>query len=173
MGARKVFDTHLKARLAAHDNPSGSSATNNTLVLLDELLGLTFAVRDLYASVRYPGADTGIRHLRSLFDTHYAQQRSLADVLLDRIGAGHDAKGVFEAALPPGTHPAYVLRGLAPERLLCDLLDAHASVLSAADKAGTNGLDSSADLDFAVGRVVLTNDLQSHAVKEQLAALQM
>jgi hypothetical protein len=168
-----MFDTYRKARLAAHDDPSGNSTTNSARVLLEELLRLTFAVRDLYASTRYPGADAGIRHLRSLFDTHHAQQLRLVEILVDRIGAAHDSKDIFAAALPPDTHPAYVLRGLASERLLCELLDAHASVLSAADRARANGLDASADRDFAVGRVVLTNDLQSHSVREQLAVLQM
>jgi hypothetical protein len=168
-----MFDTHCKARLAAHDDPSGDSATNSARVLLEELLRLTFAVRDLYASTRYPGADTGIRHLRPLFDTHHAQQLGLVEILVDRINAAHNSKEIFAAAFSPDTDPAYVLRGLAPERLLCDLLDAHASVLRAADRVGTKGLDASAHPDFAVGRVVLTNDLQSHSVREQLAVLQM
>jgi hypothetical protein len=152
--------------------PVTDSLKTSSLVLLDELLRLTFAVRDLYASARYQGADTGIPHLRPLFDTHHAQQLRLVEVLVDRIGATHGVKGVFEAGLPD-THPAYVLRGLAPERLLCDLLEAHAAVLGAADRARAKGLDPSADREFAVGRVVLTNDLQSDAVREQLAGLQM
>ena len=36
-----------------------------------------------------------------------------------------------------------------------------------------NGLDTPADRNFAIGRVVLTNDLQSYAVGEQLTVLQM
>jgi hypothetical protein len=158
---------------ATHDDLPGNSAKNNILVLLGELLKLTFAVRDLYASVRYPGADTGIRHLHSMFDAHHKEQLRLVEILVDRVGAARDATGVFAATLPPGTHPAHVLRGLAPGRFLCDLLDAHASVLCAADRAAENGLDTSADREFAVGRVVLTNDLQSQSVREQLAVLQM
>jgi starvation-inducible DNA-binding protein len=168
-----MFDTQGKVRLATPDSPSGNSATNNTLVPLDELLRLTFVLRDLYASALYQLADTGIRHLHSLFDTHYAQQLRLIEVLVDRIGAARDAKNVFAVTSAAGTHPAYVLRGVAPERLLCDLLDAHASVLSAADGARANGLDTSAYRDFAIGRVVLTNDLQSNSVREQLVRLQM
>jgi hypothetical protein len=141
--------------------------------MFDKLLRLTFAMRDLYASARYQGADTGTRHLLPLFDTHHAQQLCLIEVLVERIGAAHDAEGVFAAALPLGTHLAYVSRGLAPERLLCDLLDAHASVLSAADGARANCLDTSAYREFAIGRVVLTNDLQSYSVRQQLAGLQM
>jgi hypothetical protein len=83
-----MFDTHRKGRLATHESPSGSSATNNAL-------------------------------------------------------------------------------------LLCDLLDAHASVLRVADGARANGLDTSTDRNFAIGSVVLTNDLQSYAVGEQLTVLQM
>jgi hypothetical protein len=70
-----------------------------------------------------------------------------------------------------GTQPTYLLRGhLAHNRLLCDLLDGHELVLSA---AGANSLqtDTSADRDLAVGRVVLTNELQGRSVREQLSAL--
>jgi hypothetical protein len=157
-----MFDIDLKA---PPDNPSGNSATNTTIVLLDQLLRLTFVVRDLYASARYQSADNDASHLRPFFDTHYADQLRLGEVLVDRIGALHGAKGVFAATSTQATHTSYVLRALAPERLLCDLLDAHAQVLNTADTA--------ADRDFAVGRVVLTNDLQSHSVREQLVVLQM
>jgi hypothetical protein len=54
--------------------------------------------------------------------------------------------------------------------LLCDLLDAHEIVLSVAHTTATHGLqaDPSAIHDFAVGQVVLTNDLQHGSVGEQL-----
>jgi hypothetical protein len=171
-----MSDTHRNAPPATLDNPSGKSAPNYGVVLLEELLRLTFAVRDLYASARYQGADIDVRQLPPLFDTHLAAQLRLAEILVDRICALHAARGALAPTFPQATHQtAYVLRGLAPERLLCDLLDAHARVLDAADTAGANDLqtETSADRDFAVGRVVLSNDLQRHAVREQLAVLQM
>jgi len=53
---------------------------------------------------------------------------------------------------------------------LVELLDAHESVLSAALPAGTHyaQVNSSWTREFAVGRVVLTNDQQILAVSEQL-----
>ena len=154
----------------------GNFTTDKPLVLLDELLRLTFPVRNLYESARHQVADTRIRHLRPLFDAHYLEQLRLVDVLADRIWVLDRAKRVFAGTFPQGTRPTCVLRGrIAPDRLLRDLLDAHALVLGAADTAGANSpqTDTSADRGFAVGRVVLTNDLQSFSVREQLAVLQM
>jgi hypothetical protein len=57
--------------------------------------------------------------------------------------------------------------------MLCDLLDAHEIVLSATHTAGTHSLqaDLSAVHDFAVGQVVLTNDVQRCSVEAQLVGL--
>jgi starvation-inducible DNA-binding protein len=156
-----------------HDSPVtsvGNSSTGATIALLDELLIHTIAVRDLYKSARCQATDNRFRHLRLLFDTHYKEQLRLVDVLVDRIRALGGAGRVLAGAFLQGTLPSYALRGhLAPNRLLCDLLDAHELVL-AAHTAGTNGLqtDPSAVQDFAVGQVVLTNDLQGWTVREQL-----
>jgi starvation-inducible DNA-binding protein len=164
-------------RKVSHDSREISAVnltTDKTVVLLEELLTHTLPVRDLYKTARCQAADIHFRELRLLFDTHYKEQLRLVDVLVDRICALGGAHRVLAGTFLQGTQPTYILRGhLAPKRLLCDLLDAHESVLSAARPAGTNGLqtDTSADRDFAVGRVVLTNDLQGHSVQEQLGAL--
>jgi hypothetical protein len=151
----------------------GSVASRKTSALLEELLWLLIAMRDLYANARCQGSDTGIRHLCPLFDTHHAEQRRLVDLLTDRICALDGTPGSI-APDPQGMRRPYLWRGVVGEQLLRDLLDAHVSVLRAADTAGANGLHAgtSGDPDVAVGRVVLTNDLQSHAVSEQLAMLQ-
>jgi len=106
-----------------------------------------------------------------LFDTHYKEQLALVDVLVDRIRALGGASRVSAGGFLQGTPPPYPLRGhFAANRLLCDLLDAHEIVLSAADTAGTHGqqADPFAVHGFAVGQVVLTNDLQRYSVEEQL-----
>jgi starvation-inducible DNA-binding protein len=140
-------------------------------VLLDELLTHTLPVRDLYKNARCQAADTHFRHLRSLFDTHYKEQLRLVDVLVDGIRALGGSSRVLAAIFLRGTQTCYAFRGhLAPGRLLCDLLEAHELVLGAAHTAGTSSLqtDPSAVQDFAVGQVVLTNDLQGCSVQEQL-----
>jgi starvation-inducible DNA-binding protein len=169
-----MLDSHRKV---PHDSPEISarnSTADKTVVLLDELLTHTLPVRDLYKSARCQAADIRFRQLRLLFDTHYKEQLRLVDVLVDRICALGGANRVLAGTFLQGTQPTYILRGhLAPGRLLSDLLDGHELVLGAAHAAGTSSLqtDTSADRDFAVGRVVLTNDLQVHSVREQLSAL--
>jgi starvation-inducible DNA-binding protein len=147
------------------------STTDKTIVLLDELLTHTLPVRDLYKNARCQAADTQFRHLRFLFDTHYKEQLRLVDVLVDGIRALGGSSRVLAGIFLRDTPASYAFRGrLDPSRLLCDLLDAHESVLGAAHTAGTGSLqsDPSAVQEFAVGQVVLTNDLQGCSVQEQL-----
>jgi len=147
---------------------------HQTIVLLNELLTHTLPLRDLYKGARCQTADIQFRHLRPLFDVHYKEQLTLVDVLVDRIRALGGASRVLAGAFLQGTAPSYALRGhLAPNRLLCDLLDAHEVVLSATHTAGAPSLPTapSAVHDFAVGQVMLTNDLQRCSLGEQLVRL--
>jgi starvation-inducible DNA-binding protein len=144
---------------------------HKTIVLLDELLTHTLPLRDLYKSARCQAADIHLPHLRPLFATHYEEQLALVDMLVDRIRVLGGASRVLAGAFLPGTPPCYALRGhVAPSRLLCDLLDAHEIVMSTAHTAGAYGqqIDSTAVQDFAVGKVLLTNDQQGCSVREQL-----
>ena len=150
---------------------AGDSTTDKIIGLLNELLTHTLAVRDLYKSARCQAADIHIRHLRPLFDTHYKEQLRLVDVLVDRIRALGGASRILAGAFLQGTLPSYAPHGqLAANRLLCDLLDAHELVLSAARTAGAHRVhpDAAAAHDFAVGQVVLANELQGCSVQEQL-----
>jgi starvation-inducible DNA-binding protein len=160
-------------RVSRYSSPtSGDLAANKTIVLLDELLTHTLPLRDLYKSARCQTADIRLRHLRPLFGTHYEEQLALVDLLVDRIRALGGAGRVLAGAFLQGTPPGYAPRGrLAPNRLLCDLLDAHEIVMSAAHPAGTNSQDSSVVRDFAVARVLLINDQQGCSVREQLLKL--
>jgi starvation-inducible DNA-binding protein len=168
---------HVSNRKVPHDSPvmsAGEFTAQKTIVLLDELLTYTLRLRDLYKSARCQAADIQFRHLRPLFDTHYEEQLALVDVLVDRIRALGGANRVLAGSFLQGTPSAYALRGhLARKRLLCDLLDAHEMVMSAAHPAGAYGqqTDSSAVQDFAVGQVLLTNDQQGCSVREQLLRL--
>jgi starvation-inducible DNA-binding protein len=152
----------------------GEFTAHKTIVLLDELLTHTLRLRDLYKSARCQAADIQFRHLRPLFDTHHEEQLALVDVLVDRIRALGDAGRVLAGSFLQGTPSSYALRGhLARKRLLCDLLDAHEVVMSAAHPAGaySRQTDASAVQDFAIGQVLLTNDQQGCSVREQLVKL--
>ena len=152
----------------------GEFTAHKTIVLLDELLTHTLRLLNLYKSARCHAADIQFRHLHPLFDTHYDEQLTLVDVLVDRIRALGGASRVLAGSFLQGTPSAYPLRGhLARKRLLCDLLDAHETVMSAARPAGAYGqqTDASAVQDFAVGQVLLTNDQQGCSVRERLLRL--
>ena len=168
---------YVSNRKSPHDLPVMSVEdfrAHRTVVLLDDFLTHTLPLRDLYKSARYQCDDIHFRHLRALLDTHYKEQLALVDVLVDRIRALGGASRVLAGAFLQGTPSCYALRGqCAPNRLLCDLLEAHESVLSAAYTAGTYGLraDPSALHDFAAGQVMLANNLQRSSVEEQLVRL--
>ena len=158
----------------SHIPPAAESTTDKTIALLNELLTHTLAVRDLYKSARCQAADIHVRHLRPLFDTHYQEQLRLVDVLVDRIRVLGGANRVLAGTFLQGTLPSYAARGQsASKRLLCDLLDNHELVLSMTRTAGTHRKqpEPSAVHDFAVGQVVLANELQGYSVQEQLVNL--
>jgi starvation-inducible DNA-binding protein len=166
---------YVSKRKLLQDSPvttSGEITAPKTVVLLDELLAHTLPLRDLYKSARCRAVQ--FRHLRALFDTHYREQLALVDVLVDRIRMLGGASRVLAGAFLQSTPPSYALSGFwAPNRLLCELLDAHESVMNVVYSASTFSLqtDPSAVRDFAVGHVLLTNDQQSSFVREQLARL--
>jgi starvation-inducible DNA-binding protein len=168
---------HVSNRRVPLDSPImsvGEFTAHKTVVLLDELLTHTLRLRDLYKSARCQAADIQFRHLRPLFDRHYDEQLTLVDVLIDRIRALGGAGRVLAGSLLQGMPSAYPLRGhLARKRLLCDLLDAHETVMSAAHHAGaySQQTDPSAVQDFAVGQVLLASDQQGRSVREQLLRL--
>jgi starvation-inducible DNA-binding protein len=169
-----MYGSNRKVPLDSPVMSVGEFTVHKTIVLLDELLTHTLRLRDLYKNARCQAADIQFRHLRPLFDIHYDEQLSLVDVLVDRIRALGGASRVLAGSFLQGTPSGYPLRGhLARKRLLCDLLDAHETVMSAAHPAGaySQQTDSSAVQDFAVGHVLLTNDQQGCSVREQLLRL--
>jgi len=143
----------------------------DTVAVLEELLAHSIQLRDIYKNARWRTADVQFRVLRQLFDGHYKEQIRLVDVLIDRIRALNGAGGVFAGDFLRATRFSQLLRGRASvAHLLAQLVDAHESVLNAALPTGANDgqVNRSWTHDFAVGQVVLTNDEQILAVREQL-----
>jgi len=166
-----MYVSSRNARQDSFTSATGDSATDNGVTLLEELLIHTITVRDLYRYARHRSANTHFYHLQPLFETHYKEQLRLVDVLVERMRVlGGDSR-VAASAFVRGSHPSCAQHGrLTQNRLLCDLLDAHEVLLSAVQPAGAQrvSIDRSAAHDFVVGEVVLTNEQQVAAVREQL-----
>jgi starvation-inducible DNA-binding protein len=141
--------------------------------LLEELLGHSIKLRDLYKSARWQTTDIRLRSLRFLFDDHYKEQLRLVDVLLDRLrilGGGGCAMASLLVRDTPCSSP---LCGRAsPIRLLDALLEAHDAVLIAARAVANSDewVAAVSNTDFAVGQVVLVNKTQFQSVNDQLIA---
>jgi starvation-inducible DNA-binding protein len=139
-----------------------------TVAVLEELLTQSIHMRDLYCNARWQCSGIQAPGLRQMLHDHYKEQLTLIDVLLDRIRNLGGAARIFAGDFLKGIWSCHVLRSpRAADRLLRELLDAHESVLSIASPN-----DSSVDhhwvRDFAVGKVMLTNDIQKWSVNEQL-----
>jgi DNA-binding ferritin-like protein len=150
---------------------TNSGKPNRTGALLEELHAHSVLLRDLYKSARWQTADIQFRNLRLLFEDHYKEQIRLVDVLTDRIRLLAGPDRVFAGVFLQETQFSYALRGRAsPVRLLGDLYDAHELLLSTA-RSGERGDArdcSPSNRDFAVGQVVIANELQSRSIGEQL-----
>jgi starvation-inducible DNA-binding protein len=139
--------------------------------VLEELLANSIQLRDLYKNARWQTASVQYRRLRQLFDDHYKEQIHLIDSLIERIRALDAAGRVFAGGFLQSNRFSQSLHGRASITLLLDqLLDSHESVLTAARSAGTHGGPSndSWTRDLAVGQVVLTNNQQILAIREQM-----
>jgi starvation-inducible DNA-binding protein len=156
------------------DGVAGEVTTSRkTVAVLDELLVHSIRLRDAYKNARWQTSGIQFQHLHLLFDSHYKGQLRLVDVLMDRIRMLDGADRVFAGDFLQRTRFSDALHGRkAPIRLLRDLLDAHELVLSAARPTERNDVqnDLSWVRDLAVGQVVLTNELQSWSVNEQLVS---
>jgi len=147
------------------------TASRKTVAVLDDLLAYSIRLRDTYKNARWQTSGIQFHHLHLMFDSHYKGQLRLVDVLMDRIRVLDGADRVFAGDFLQDTRFSYALRGRqAPVRLLRDLLDAHEQVLGAARPTGRNDAQNDLSWDFAVGQVVLTNELQSSSVNEQLVS---
>jgi DNA-binding ferritin-like protein len=155
---------------AASERPQASSSA--TVSLLGELLADSIRLSDLYKSARRQSSDMPSSRLHSVFDDHYKEQRRLVDVVIDRLRMLGGVEHIFAGDFLQGTQTCCGLRNhRARNRLFLELLDAHDSILSAARPGGTG--DAQNDIswvrDFAVGQVILANELQSQSICELLA----
>jgi starvation-inducible DNA-binding protein len=159
--------------LASHPMMAAASdATAPTIILLlEELLDHSIRLRDSYRSARGLSAASSIQHLRQIFDEHYQEQRRLVDVLVDRVRMLGGAARVFASDFLRSSPSPFTLRGHhARSQLLWALLDAHDSILSVARPGASDDAPKRASIrDFAVGQVVLVNELQVRTLGDILA----
>jgi len=159
------------ARKAAIDSFPAGADSRETVEALEELLTQSIHLRDLYkrACWRTPAAEHD--GLRRLLDGHYKEQLRLVDLLIDRIRTLGGDGMVFAGDFLHSSRFPHLPRGRGTAiRLLRELLDAHEWVLTTALPTGTNDAQSvrAHARDFALGQVVLANELQSSIVREQL-----
>jgi starvation-inducible DNA-binding protein len=171
-----MLESNSDATVEAYETASAlahEGSSRRTAALLDDLLMHSLQLRDLYKSARWQTADVQFRGLRALFDDHYKEQLRLVDVLLDRLRMLGGTGRALAGRLAQGTQFSSALRGeLSLIRLLRDLLEAHDAVLAAV-RSGANGdeyANTASSRDFAVGQVVLVNDMQFQSISDQLIA---
>ena len=137
-----------------------------TVGVLEELLAQSILLRDLYKIARWQSCNGELCRMHQLFEGHYKEQLRLIDVLIDRVrmlgGTGRVLAGDFLKATPLCGVRAH----RAPGRWVDELLDAHELVLSTAQAAGATDNHQWVH-EFAVGLVVLTNDMQNVSLREQ------
>jgi starvation-inducible DNA-binding protein len=151
--------------------PEAESETCKTVDVLEGLLAQSIHLRDLYKNARCQTASIQYRHLRQVLDAHYREQIHLVDVLIDRIRALDGSDRVFAHDFLHRNPLSEILRGRASiTGLLNELIEAHDLVLTMARPAATNDghADHSRARDYAVGQVVLINELQFLATSKQL-----
>jgi starvation-inducible DNA-binding protein len=156
------------SRVASLD--AAEETARKTVALLEELLAHSIGLRNLYQHARLQ-TPVELHQLRCLFDAHYKEQLRLVDVLIDRVRILGGSGGILARDFLQGTRRPCGPRGReARSRLLCELLDAHELILSAALDGGIGDGpgEGSSRRDFAVGQVVLANELQSRYIGELL-----
>jgi DNA-binding ferritin-like protein len=109
--------------------------------VIDEVLGDSIHLRDLYRNARWQNGDIEFYRLRQLFDNHYREQLCLVDLLVDRMRVLGGAGSLFAHEFLRKVHFSRQLRGEgAAYRLLQEFFEAHESVL-----ANTRPTGSAAD----------------------------
>ena len=158
-------------QLETASNKTADVEPCKTVAVLEKLLAQSICLRDLYKHARRQTSDIQYCRLRQIFDAHYSGQSRIVDVLIDRIRVLAGTSGVVARDLLNGNHFSLSIRGREfISQLLYELLEAHEQLLSTALPTWTNDApnDRSWYRDFAVGQVVLTNDLQRAAVGDHL-----
>jgi len=157
---------------ATHPTDKRRLSVNNAhsveaVAILEELLAQSIQLRNLYKIARWQACNGELCRMHRLFEDHYKEQLHLVDVLIDRVRILGGASRVLAGDFLKGTRLSYRIRGhSAPGRCVEDLLDAHELVLSMTQLAGPTDNRQWAH-EYAVGLVVLTNDLQSESLRDQ------
>ena len=135
-----------------------------TVPILEKLLAQSILLRDLYKTVRRQTFD---HRMHLLFGGHYKEQLRLVDVLIDRLRILGGAGRLLAADFLNSPQPYCGVRGRTVlNRCIDELLDAHELVLNTAQPTGATD-NQQWVREFAVGLVVLTNDLQRVSLSEQ------
>jgi starvation-inducible DNA-binding protein len=138
-----------------------------TVAILEELLAQSILLRNLYKIARWQTCYGELCRMHQLFEDHYKGQLHLVDVLIDRVRMLGGTGRVLAGDFLKGTQLSCGVRGhSAPGRWVEELLDAHESVLTTAQLVGATD-NRQLGLEYAVGLVVLTSDLQSVSLREQ------
>ena len=158
-----IAQAHVRTA-SAQTQERTTTVYETTSRILAELLTHSIHLRDCYKHARWQTTHLLYRGLHSLLAEHYAEQLRLVDVLIDRLqllGVNH---GVFAGTfLRQSQLACTVRRRFVIERLLEELLEAHEDALTAARPVG-DGPEADCARDFALGQVVLSNDLQRAAI---------
>ena len=102
-----------------------------------------------------------------LFEGHYKEQLRLVDVLIDRVRMLGGTGRVLAGDFLKGTQLSCGVRAHRPPgRWVDELLEAHELVLSTAQPTAATDNHQWAH-EFAVGLVVLTNDMQNVNLREE------
>jgi starvation-inducible DNA-binding protein len=138
-----------------------------TVGVLEELLALSILLRDLYKIARWQTCNGERCRMHLLVEGHYKEQLRLVDVLFDRVRMLGGTGRVLGDDILKGTQFSCGVRThRAPGRWVNELLEAHELVLSTAQPAGATDNPQWVH-EFAVGLVVLTNDMQNVSLREQ------
>jgi starvation-inducible DNA-binding protein len=168
MNSQSMRSEEFETAAAALAGSAADAVSRRPVVVLEELLTQSIQLRDMYKNARWQVPSGQFGELRRILEDHYKEQLSLIDVIVDRIRVLGGAVGVFASEFLQSTRFCRLLRGpRALNRLLHDFLEAHESVLSAARPHDSNG-DHQWMRDFAVGRVVLTNEQQCESINGML-----
>ena len=136
--------------------------------ILGTLLTGAIELRDLYKYARLVSTDC----IRPTLIAHYQGQLRVVDVLIDRmraVGVDHIFAGTFVQT----TRMPFMECGKPDQRrILFALLEAHDTIVTAAQPGGNaeETYEGHWFQDFAVGHVVLTNQVQMQVIEDVLFA---
>lgn len=168
-----VADMHDSANAFPSHPPGkeGPAVSNqcsvDTVAIMEELLAQSILLRDLYKIARWQTCNGELCRMHLLFEGHYNEQLRLVDVLIDGVRMLGGTGLLLASHFLKRTQLSCSVRGHDESgRWVDELLDAHESVLTTTQLAGATD-DRQWGHEYAVGLVVLTNDLQSVSLREQ------